>query len=247
MQPSLTSTQAAISESHNYQQTATKVQKLMSKWEGEKHLKSKYFRVIMETLRILTQKSETRILKCLKGDAERFQGIASYYDLKKVPKRLLLDLILRTSVKESDYGPGSISDKCVKGQVIFRCHGCEVITVRSVMHGDGAGYPSWHILVLDFTLPDGKPLRLYARHTPLQSENLDPVTELLQQGISQRMKGDKRIPKIDNLFTAAFFLYALTFGEATKWFVGDSEENELFPSDSQDESSAEELSEESET
>ena len=160
----------------------------MSKREGDKHLKSKYSRVIMETLRILTQKSETRILKCLKGDAERFQGIASYYELKKVPKQLVLDLILRTSVKESDYGPGSIADKCVKGQVIFRCHGCEIITVRGVIHGDGAGYPSWHILVLDFTLPDGKPLRLYARHTPLQSESLHPVTELLQQGISQRMR-----------------------------------------------------------
>ena len=55
----------------------------------------------METLRILTQKSETRILKCLKEGAERFQGIASYYDLKKVPKQLRLDAILRTSVKES--------------------------------------------------------------------------------------------------------------------------------------------------
>ena len=183
----------------------------------------------MEILRILTQKSETRILKCLKGDAERFQGIASYYELKKVPKQLVLDLILRTSVKESDYGPGSIADKCVKGQVIFRCHGCEIITVRGVVHGDGAGYPSWHILVLDFTLPDGKPLRLYARHTPLQSESLHPVTELLQQGISQRMKGEKRIPKIDNLFTAAFFLHALKFGEAAETFIG--EEDELFPSD----------------
>ena len=58
-------------------------------------------------------------------------------------------MILRTSVKKSDYGPGSIADKCVKGQVIFRCHGCEIITVCGVMHGDGAGYPFWHILVLD--------------------------------------------------------------------------------------------------
>ena len=114
----------------------------MSKWEGDKHFESKYSRVIMETLRILTQKSETRILKCLKEGAERFQGIASYYDLKKVPKQLRLDAILRTSVKESDYGPGSIADKCVKGQEIFRCHGCEIITVRGVMHVDGAGYPS---------------------------------------------------------------------------------------------------------
>ena len=133
---------------------------------GDKPLTSKYSRVMMETLSILTQKSESRILKCLKEDAERFQGITSYYDLKKVPKQLLLDLILRTSAKESDYGPGSIADKCVKGQVIFRCHGCEVVTVRGVMNGDGTGYPSWHILVLDFTLPDRKPLRL--RHCNLK-------------------------------------------------------------------------------
>ena len=122
VQRSLTSTQTAISEFHNYYQTATKVQKLMSKWEGEKHLKSKYFRVIMETLRILTQKSEIRILKCLKGDAERFQGTASYYDLKKVPKQLRLDLILRTSVKESDYGPGSIGVMDAKSlQCVVSC------------------------------------------------------------------------------------------------------------------------------
>ena len=88
-------------------------------------------------------------------------------------------------------------------------------------------------------------LRLYARHTPLQSENLHPVTELLQQGISQRMKGEMRILKINNLFTTAFFLYALKFGEATETFVG--EEDELFPSDWEDESTAEGLSEESET
>ena len=88
-------------------------------------------------------------------------------------------------------------------------------------------------------------LGLYGRHTPLRSENLNPVTELLQQGVSQRMKGEKRIPKINNLFPAALFWYALKFGEATETF--ESEENELFPSDSQDESSAEGLSEESET
>ena len=46
------------------------------------------------------------------------------------------------SVKESDYGPGSIADKCVKGQVIFRCHGCEIITVRGVMHGEWRRVPS---------------------------------------------------------------------------------------------------------
>ena len=212
---------------------------------SDKPLTSKYSRVIMETLSILTQKSESRILKCLKKDAERFQGITSYYNLKKVPKQLLLDLILRTSAKESDYGPGSIADKCVKGQVIFRCHVCEVVTVRGVMNVDGTGYPSWHILVFDFILPDRKPLRLHARHTPLQCENLNPVTELLQRGISQRMKGEKRIPKINNLSTAVFFLYSLKFGEATETFVG--EEDELFPSDSEDESSAEELSEKSET
>ena len=56
---------------------------------------------------------------------------------------------------------------------------------------------------------------------------------------------EKRIPKIDNLFTAAFFLYTLKFGEAAETFVG--EEDELFPSDWEDESTAEDLPEESET
>lgn len=63
-----------------------------------------------ETAIILAQKSKTNILKRLKEDASRFHGIATHYYMKKLPKQLLLDLILRLSLKESGYDAASIAD-----------------------------------------------------------------------------------------------------------------------------------------
>ena len=78
------------------------------------------------------------------------------------------------------------------------------------MHGDGASYPTWLEIQLEFILPDGKVLKLEAEDKPLEVEKLSPVTELVKEGIIQRMGGEC-IPKISNLFTAAYFLQALEF------------------------------------
>ena len=198
-----------------------------------------------ETAIILAQKSKTNILKRLKEDASRFHGIATHYYMKKLPKQLLLDLILRVSLKESGYDASSIADKCVESTVFFRCPGKKAITVCGSMHGDGAGLPSWDKIELEFTLPDGKVLMLSGENDPLQIEDLSPVTELLRQGFSEQRQGEKLTSKIGNLFTAAFFLSTLEFNVGSETFLGRCN-RKVIPSDSEEESSAAESSEESE-
>ena len=111
------------------------------------------------------------------------------------------------------------------------------------MHGDGASYPTWDRLELKFTLPDGKMLTLdtgyldyRSKKRPLPIEQLSQVTELLQECINDRMQGEK-IPKLNNLFTAVYFVHVLNFSGAEESFLG--EYNELIPSESDEESSSE--------
>ncbi|KAL9982372.1 hypothetical protein ACROYT_G004405 [Oculina patagonica] len=206
----------------------SKFQDLVFIWkiDAEQEL-SHFSENILETIHLLSQRSETKFLKKIQEDAGRFYQIASDYELKKLPKQLLLDLILRTSLEESSYSPGSISDKFVHGRVSFRSLGGKVIKLWGGMHGDGVSYPSWYQLQLEFTLPDGKELKLDTgylgyrneKRPCLPIEELSPVTDLLQQGIDDRMQGEK-IPKIDNMFTATYFLHTLQFSEAEKTFLG---------------------------
>lgn len=58
------------------------------------------------------------------------------------------------------------------------------------------------------------------------------------------MQEEKHIPNFGNLFTAAFFLSALEMNVDSETFLG--RYDKLIPSDSEEESSAEELSESAE-
>ena len=247
--PTLGSVQSAIDLfQQNLQHEAGKNQDLVSEWKNDDEEDSKYSKMIKETVNLLSQRSETKFLERLEEDAGSFFRIASDYELQKLPKLLLLDLVLRTSLDESNYNPGSISDKFVDSRVSFRCLGSKVIKLWGGMHGDGASYPSWDRLELEFTLPDGKVLKLDTgylnyreKKRPLPIEELSPVTELLQQGINAKMQGGK-IPKIDNMFTATYFLQALQFSEAEETFLrrgGD----ELLNMESDEETSSSEDSE----
>ena len=244
MKPTYASVQTTIDQFRKDQQIDGKLQRLMSGWKSDDDQKSKFSRMAAETVIILAQKSKTNILKRLKEDASRFHGIATDYDMKKLPKQLLLDLILRLSLKESGYDAASIADKCVESTVFFRCPGNKPMKVCGSMRGDGAGLPSWEEIELEFTLPDGKVLVLKGENGPLKIEDLSPVTELLRQGFSQQRQGEKLISKIGNLFTAAFFLTTLEFNVDSDAFLGGY--NKLIQSDSEEESSAAESSEESE-
>ena len=48
---------------------------------------------------------------------------------------------------------------------------------------------------------------------------MSPVTELLQERISQSVQGEVPIPENDNLSTTAYFLYALGFGAIIEVFL----------------------------
>jgi len=239
--PTPASVQSSIDELHKDREIETNLQKLVSEWEADVQQEAKYSKEIAETVSLLTRRSEVKILERLDGDASRFYHIANDYDLKKLPKQLLLDLLLRTSLEASTYNPGSIADKFVESRVIFKCMGGKVMQVCGSMHGDGAGYPTWDEIQLEFTLPDGKVLNLKARDTKLQLENLNPVTGILLECISQSMQGEKHVPQIGNLFTAAYFLHALEFAVPLDTFLGSYDE--LIPSESEEESTAEESEE----
>ena len=243
--------QAAIDQFLKSQDIENSLQKLVSGWETGVEQESKNCNMIAETVRLLAQRSQAKILERLQGDASRFYGIGNDYDLKKLPKQLLLHLILQTSLEESDYSAASVADKCVNNRVLFKCHGGKVLTVSGSMHGDGAGLPSWDEVQLEFTLPDGKVIEVqgessrYSRKIKkLEIEKLNPVTELLQEAISQNLQGEDSIPKISNQLTAAYFLRALEFRECSEIFLGEfnilGEFNKPIPSESEEESSAEE-------
>ena len=241
--PTPSSVQSAIEQFHQNLQGGTKFQELVSAWKSEDEQESKYSEMIAETIHLLSQRLELKLLQRLQEDAGSFYHIAYGYELKKLPKQLLLDLILRTSLGESNYSPGSISDKFVESKVSFRCKGNKIFKLWGGMHGDGASYPSWDRLELKFTLPDGKMLMLdtgylnyRSKERPLPIEQLSLVTELLQEGINDRMQCEK-IPRLNNLFTAVYFLHALNFSQAEESFLG--EYKQLIPLESDEESSSE--------
>ena len=241
VKPSYASVQPAINEFQQDQQIETKLQRLVAELNREEDQKSKYSCLCAEAVRTLSQRSEAKILKQLEEHAPRFRSIVTDYDMRQVPKQLLLDLVLRTSLEKRGYRPGAIADKYVEGTVYFRCVGGKVMKVHGSMHGDGASYPTWDEMELKFTLPNGDVLSLEGRNRPLQIEDLTPVTELLRQGVSLRMEEEKHIPNFGNLFTAAFFLSALGMNVDSDTFLG--RYDKLIPPDSEDDSAAEELSE----
>lgn len=240
--PTPSSVQTAVDLFHQNLQTEAKFQDLISKWKNDVEEESQFSKKMVETIHLLSQRLETKFLQRLEEDAGRFNCIASDSELKKMPKQLLLDLVLRTSLEESNYSAGSISDKFVENTVYFRSLGSKVIKLRGGMRGDGASYPTWEQLELTFTLPDGKELKLdtdqylgyRGKKRLLPIEQLSPVTDLLQQGINDRMQGEK-IPKIDNMFTAIYFLHALEFSEVEETFLGRHEP--LIQAESDEESS----------
>ena len=238
--PTPASVQAAIEEFLKYQDIENSLQKVVSGWKTGEDQDSKSPKMIAETVRLLAQRLEKKILECLDRDAYRLYGIANDYDLRELPKLLLLDLILRTFLEARGYSAGSIANKYVESRVSFRCIGGKWIKVFSSMHGDGRGYPSWFELQIEFTLPDGKLIKLEGE--PLDIEKLTPVTELLQEGISLRMQGEDRIPKIGNRLTAAYFFKVFDF-VAPKGTLG--RYNNLISSESEEELSDEESVEES--
>ena len=225
--PNHASVQTVVDQFHEEQQFESKLQKLVSGWQTEQRESKdskmtaeswepdeelKFTKMIAEILQILGQRSETKILECLQENASRFYEIATYYDLKKLRKQFLLDLVLRTSLEASTYKPASIANKYVESRVSFKCLGGKVMEVCGSIRGDDEGWANWEELELKFNLPDGKVLELKG---PLEIDTLSPVTELLQESASQTMHLKQHIPEMDNFYTAVYFLHALEFADAS--------------------------------
>ena len=207
--PTPASVQAAIDQFLKYQDIENSLQKLVSGWESGEDQEAKNPKMIAETVRLLAQRLERKILECLEKDCYRFFGIGYDYELRKLPKQLLLDLILRTSLEANGYCAASIANKYVENRVSFKCVGGKWIKVFSSMHTDGGSYGNWYKVQIEFTLPDGKIIKLECEDELLDIEKLTPVTELLQEGISLRMQREDRIPEIGNGLTAAYFFDVL--------------------------------------
>ena len=214
MKPTHASLQPAIDEFHKSQQTGTNFQNLASELETDIKQQSKYSEMMVETICILAQRSETKVLERLQEDACWFYEICTNYDLTKWPKQLLLHLLLRTSLESSRY---ILVNQSVASGVFFKCFGGKVIKVCGIItytSDESEGVLNWDKLELVFTLPGGTVLNLVDEvweETTLEIENLSPVTQLLQEVISHSMQGEEHIPEIDNLFTATYFLYTSEF------------------------------------
>ena len=213
--PTHPSVQTEIAEFHKELQFENNLEKLLTIWHTQTVEKfeweqSKYPKMITETIRQLSKRSETRILERLGEDASRFNGIVNYHDLKKLPNKVLLDLFLRTSLEASTFKPATIANKNVESRVFFKCLGSKVMKVCGAIHGDGKLIPTWETLQLEFTLPDGKVLKLDA---PLDLEILSPVKDLLQECFNSTMQ--EKQTGIDNFCTAVYFLHALELSSAS--------------------------------
>ena len=212
--PTHASVQTAIAEFHKELQFGNSLEKLLTTWNVNKMRtfvwESKYTGMFTETIRQLSKRSETKILERLGEEASRFYNIANYHDLEKLQNKVLLDLFLRTSLEASTFQPATIADKSVESRVFFKCSEGKVMKVCGSIYGDGKLFPTWETLQLEFTLPDGKVLKLDA---PLDLEILNPVTDLLQECFNSTIQGNQT--EIDNFCTAVYFLHALELSSAS--------------------------------
>ncbi|PFX21592.1 uncharacterized protein LOC111335380 [Stylophora pistillata] len=243
--PTSSHVQPAIDLFHQNLQVDTKLKNLASGWNNSE---SNLPRIIAETVAVLVQRSEKKILEKLQRNAESFYLITSDYDLKLLPKPLLLDLFLRTTLEFSNYGPGSIANKFVQSIASFRFAEGKVVRVWGDFHCDERGEGSWDDeLKLKVTLRDGKELKMASYRCKAESieiEKLSPLTELFQQGVTKSMEGEKHIPKLDDRFTACYLLHVLKFGREDESFFGKKDFKNLISTWSSEEESSEESEEE---
>ncbi|XP_068701792.1 uncharacterized protein [Montipora foliosa] len=234
--PTPASIQPSIDQFHKNLEEENSVEKLVSEWEAGEKQDSKHAKIIAESIQLLALRSDKESFKALQNDVKHFYGIAYKYSFKKLPKQLVLQLILQTSLVKNGYNAGSVADKYVESKVLFKCSSGKTMEVFGGMHGDGESDPTCDKVELKFTLPDGKLVKLEAREKPLELERLGPVTELVNKSISQSIP-EKLIPKISNLLIAVYFLAALNFRGGER-FVDAYNKPLLLESESKDEWSA---------
>ena len=170
-----------------------------------------------ETIHLLSLRSEAKVLERLEEHYRRFHCIADYCpSLQDLDNRVIFDLFSRTSLeKSSTYKSCNVIPiKHFENLVMYRCIGGKYMKVWGAMHGDGRR--SWEKIELEFTLPDGKVLKL---ESPFNLQILRPVTVILQERINNNIYYSSLTEqgysqRIDNFHTANYFLRALGFNVA---------------------------------
>ena len=232
--PSTDSVESAIHLFHQNLQAKTKMKNLVSIWKNDDEQAPNYFNVIVETIYLLAQRLEVKSLERLEAIASSFYHIVADYDMRLLPKQLLLQLVLRTSLEGSCYIRAAASlSKVIESKASFRCLGSKVVNVWGRLHGNGGTRMTWKKLELQFTLPDGKVLRLNvdaedmdysAKERPSPADQLSPVAALLQEYIDQSTEEDNNIQIHTNNnihtnhFVAVYFLHSLRFSDAEHTF-----------------------------
>ena len=213
-------------------------------WRKDDAKLSESFKSLLETIEILVQRSETKMIRKLGEDASRIITLLGDYELRELPRQLILCLLLRTSLNWSNISPGSIADKHIKSNAKFRVAQGEMIAVKGKMEGDGAGLTSWFGVRLEFVLPDGREIKVeagyespyYYKSRHLKIEELQPLTQLIQGCVNRDLKDQGEIPEILDSLTAAYFLAVLEFN----WRAGDFLKVGKLLRENEEESSAEE-------
>ena len=225
MKPTVASVQLAIDRCQMDQQFEAGLQNLVSGWESDEEHDSVNSKMIAEMVRLLSHRSEAKILENLLTNASRFwdmyySDISHVFGMTKLPKRLQLDLLQQTSITESTYHHVNTSDRYVESKVYFSCPGGQVMKVCGWIVGcnyqEGMLYIPYSDLKIEFTLPDGTMLKSESENEffsddPLETENLSPVTKLLLEAFSQNIQGQEVPLEVDNRFSAIYFLTALGF------------------------------------
>ena len=116
IKPTVASVQSAIDQCQMDQQSEASLQKLVSGWESYEEHDSVNFKMIAEIVRLLSQRSEAKILVNLLTNASRFwdmcySDISHVFGMTKLPKRLQLYLLQQTSTAESTYHHVNTSDR----------------------------------------------------------------------------------------------------------------------------------------
>ncbi|XP_068701790.1 uncharacterized protein [Montipora capricornis] len=226
MKPTRTSVDMAIADYNKELRFEDSLQEMFRKWKSvmlqrntkmleSEQLLQKIPKKIEETIRLLSLRSEAKVLERLKEHHRRFSSIANYCDsLQDLDNKVFFDLLSRTSLeKSSTYKSHNVIPiKHFENLVMYRCIGGKYMVVWGAIHGDGGH--SWEKIELEFTLPDENLVLRVESQFDLHI--LSPVTYLLQKGINHlSLTGQGYSPTISNFHTAVYFLKALDFTVAS--------------------------------
>lgn len=227
MKPTRASVDMAIADYNRELQLEDSLQKMFRKWKSthnrkkleSEQLLQKIPTKIEEIIRLLSLRSEAKVLERL-TEHYRFYRIANNCKyLEDLDNKVVFDLLWRTSLeKSSTYkAHNAIPIKHFENQVLYRCIGGKYMKVWGAMHADGRH--RWQTIQLEFTLPDDKVLKLQSQFT-WNLHILSPVTDLLQEGINDTnsnlsLTGQGYSQRIDNFHTVNYFLSVLDFNIAS--------------------------------